>query len=58
MIVFSKRIDSFWLKIGIHRGYLTFSVYDRYLFHRMNTKSSIFTSGGATSENITFDVHE
>ena len=24
----------------------------------MNTKSSIFTSGGATSENITFGVHE
>ena len=24
----------------------------------MNTKSSIFTSGGATSENITFSVHE
>ena len=26
--------------------------------HRMNTRSSIFTSGGATSENITFGVHE
>ena len=32
---------------------MTFSVKDRFLFHRMNTKSSIFTSGGATSENIT-----
>ena len=42
----------------INRGYLTFSVQDRFLFHRMNTKSSIFTSGGATSENITFGVHE
>ena len=41
-----------------YRGYLTFSVYDQFLFHRMNTKSSIFTSGGATSENITFGVHE
>ena len=29
-----------------------------FLFHRMNTKSSIFTSGGGTSENITFSVHE
>ena len=24
----------------------------------MNTKSSIFTSGGATSENITFGFHD
>ena len=24
----------------------------------MNTKSSIFTSGGATSENTNFGVHE
>ena len=30
----------------------------QFLFHRMNTKSSIFTSDGATSENITFDVYE
>ena len=29
-----------------------------FLFHQMNTKSSIFMSGGATSENITFGVHE
>ena len=28
------------------------------LCHRMNTKRSIFTSGGATSENITFGVYE
>ena len=42
----------------VHRGYLTFSVKVRFLFHRMNTKSSIFTSGGAMSENITFGVHE
>ena len=33
-----------------NRGYLTFSVQDRFSFHRMNTKSSIFTSGEATSE--------
>ena len=30
----------------------------KFLFHRMNTKSSIFTSGGAMSENSTFGVHE
>ena len=41
-----------------NRGYLTFSVEDRFLFPRMNTKSSIFTNGGATSENITFYVRE
>ena len=41
-----------------YRGYLTFLVSDRFLFHQMNTKSSIFKSGGATSENITFGVHE
>ena len=41
-----------------NRGYLTFSVKDRYLFHRMNNKSSIFTSGEATSENTAFGVHE
>ena len=41
-----------------YRGYLTFSVKDRFLFHRMNIKSGIFTSGGATSENSTFGVHE
>ena len=29
---------------------MTFSVQDRFFFHRMNTKSSIFTSGKATSE--------
>ena len=28
------------------------------LFHRMNNKSSIFTSGEATSENTAFCVHE
>ena len=31
---------------------------NRFLFHRMNTKSSIFTSGGAKSDNITFGVHQ
>ena len=28
------------------------------LFHRMNNKSSIFTSGEATSENTALGVHE
>ena len=42
----------------IYRGYLTFSVLDRFLFHRMSNKSSIFTSGEATSENTAFSVHE
>ena len=35
-----------------HRGYLTFSVLDRFLFHRMNTKSGIFTSGGVATEKL------
>ena len=43
---------------GGKRGYLTFSVQDRFFFHRMNTKSSIFTSGGAMNKNTTFGVHE
>ena len=43
---------------GGNRGYLIFLVYGGFLFNRMNTKSSIFTSGEATSENISFRVHE
>ena len=42
----------------IHRGYLFFSVKDRNLFHRVDTIGNIFTSGAATSENITDGVHE
>ena len=38
-----------------NRGYLIFSVKDRFLFHRMNTKSCIFM---AASENTAFGVHE
>ena len=41
-----------------YRGYLFFSVKDRNLFHRVDTISNIFTSGAATSENITDGVHE
>ena len=41
-----------------NRGYLIFSVYDRFLFHQMNTKSCIFTSSEATREYTAFDVHE
>ena len=43
---------------SIYRGYLFFSVKDRNLFHRVNTIGNIFTSGAATSENITGGVHE
>ena len=31
---------------------------DQFLFHRMNNKGSIFTSGKATRENTAFGVHE
>ena len=41
-----------------HRGYLLFSVKDRNLFHRVDTIGNIFTSGEATSENITDGVHQ
>ena len=41
-----------------YRGYLAFSVKDRNLFHRVDTIGNIFTSGEATSENITDGVHE
>ena len=34
-----------WNKDGLYRGYLIISVLDRILFHRMNTKCSIFTNG-------------
>ena len=37
----------------IYIGYLIFSVNDRNLFHRVDTIGNIFTSGAATSENIT-----
>ena len=33
------------------------SVKDRNLFHRVDTIGNIFTSGAATSENITDGVH-
>ena len=35
-----------------------FLVTDRNLFHRVDTIGNIFTSGAATSENITVGVHE
>ena len=41
-----------------HRGYLFFSVKDLNLFHRVDTIGNIFTSGEATTENITDGVHE
>ena len=36
-----------------YREYLFFLVKDQNLFHRMDTIGNIFTSGTATSENIT-----
>ena len=57
--LFTQRFSLHWpLSSVIYRGYLIFSVQDRFLFHRMNTKSCIFTSGEATSENTAFGVHE
>ena len=41
-----------------NRGYLVFSVKDRNLFHRVDSIGNIFTSGAATSENITDGLHE
>ena len=41
-----------------NRGYLLFSVKDQNLFHRVDTIGNIFTSGAATTENITDGVHE
>ena len=45
-------------KHEINRGYLFYSVKDRNLFHRVDTIGKFFTSGAATSENITDGVHE
>ena len=45
-------------KHEINRRYLFFSVKDRNLFHRVDTIGNIFTSGAATSKNITVGVHE
>ena len=42
----------------MNRGYLSFSVKDRNLFHRVDTIGNIFTRGAAMSENITDGVHE
>ena len=43
----------------IKRGYLGFfPVKNRNLFHQVDTIGNIFTSGAATSENITDGVHE
>ena len=44
--------------VYMNRGYLCFSVKDLNLFHRVDTIGNIFTSGEATSENITDGVHE
>lgn len=46
--------------IGKYRGYLLlfFSVQDRILHNRMESKADTFTSGVATSKAISFRVHE
>ena len=41
-----------------YRGYLFISVKDRKIFYQVDTIGNIFTSGAATSENITDSVHE
>ena len=46
------------LKQKRNRGYLTFSVKDRFFISLMNTKSGIFTRGFATRENTAFVVHD
>ena len=46
------------ISMQIDRGYLFISVKDRNLFHRVDTMGNIFTSGAATSENITDGVHK
>ena len=50
-------IDFIRESYGVYRGYLFFSVKDRNLLHRVDTIGNIFTSGAATSENITDGVH-
>ena len=54
-----RRYISFWCKNirGINRRFFFF-VKDRNLFHPVNIIGNIFTSGAATSENITDAVHE
>ena len=51
-------IERFLVWDGINRGYLVFLVKDRNLFHWVDTIGNIFTSGAATSENITDGVHK
>ena len=56
-----KNLADIMLCIIIHRGYLVFfffPVKDRNSFHRVDTIGNTFTSGAATSENITDGVHE
>ena len=40
-----------------YRGSLMFPAHNQILFHRTNTKSSIFTTEDAMSENATFGIH-
>ena len=53
LICFTKQLQVIYRKLR-YRGYLNYSVSDQFLFHQKKTKSSIFTSGEARSENTTF----
>ena len=56
-IYYTGKFQDFTARYIIKRGYLFFSVKDRNLFHRVDTIGNIFTSGGATRENISDGVH-
>ena len=51
-------ISGIYIDLYIEDIWVYFSVKDRNLFHRLDTIGNIFTSGEATSENITDGVHE
>ena len=53
---FKTNLINFYHKGQGNRGYLFFSVKDRNLFHLVDTIGNIFTSGTATSENISDGV--
>ena len=46
------------LKFAFSVGHVTSKLKDQNLLHRVDTIGNIFTSGAATSENITDGVHK
>ena len=56
-IYYTGKFQDFTARYIINRGCF-FSVKDRNSFHRVDTIGNIFTSGAATKEKITDDVHE